>query len=112
MYLLLIRPQRKRMREQADLQKAVGVGDEVVTTSGVFGFITGEDGPQRFWLEIDENVQIRISRAAVQQKVDTSAEDEQATDDDEPVGELEPADEHDDAADEVEDESAEHTDES
>jgi len=112
MYLLLIRPQRKRMRDQADLQKSVGVGDEVVTTSGVFGFITGEDGPQRFWLEIDENVQIRISRAAVQQKVDTSAEDEQAAEDDEPVAELEPADEHDDVADEVVDESAEHTDES
>lgn len=72
MYMLLIRPQRRRMREQAELQKSVGVGDEVITTSGLFGFITGEDGPNRFWLEIDENVQVRISRAAVQQKVDTS----------------------------------------
>jgi preprotein translocase subunit YajC len=80
MYLLLIRPQRKRMRDQADLQRSVGIGDEVVTTSGVYGFITGEDGPQRFWLEIDENVQIRISRAAVQQKVDTSAEDDEGAD--------------------------------
>lgn len=77
MYLLLIRPQRRRMREQAELQQSVGVGDEVVTTSGVFGFITGEDGPQRFWLEIDENVQIRISRAAIQQKVDTSVTDDE-----------------------------------
>ncbi len=84
MYLLLIRPQRKRMRDQADLQRSVGIGDEVVTTSGVYGFITGEDGPQRFWLEIDENVQIRISRAAVQQTVDTSAEDD-ADEGDEPT---------------------------
>jgi preprotein translocase subunit YajC len=76
MYLLLIRPQRKRMREQAALQSAVGVGDEVITTSGLYGFITGEDGPDRFWLEIDDDVQIRISRAAVQRKVDTAAEDE------------------------------------
>jgi preprotein translocase subunit YajC len=75
MYLLLIRPQRKRMREQAQLQSAVGVGDEIVTTTGIFGFITGEDGPNRFWLEIDDDVQIRISRAAIQSKVDTTTED-------------------------------------
>jgi len=48
------------------------VGDEVVTTSGIFGFITGEDG-DKFWLEIDDDVQIRIARAAIQNKVDTSA---------------------------------------
>jgi preprotein translocase subunit YajC len=74
MYLLLIRPQRKRVRQQAQLQSAVGVGDEIVTSTGIYGFITGEDGPNRFWLEIDDDVQIRISRAAVQSKVDTTTE--------------------------------------
>jgi preprotein translocase subunit YajC len=74
MYLLLIRPQRKRIREQSQLQSTVGVGDEIVTTTGIYGFITGEDGPNRFWLEIDDDVQIRISRAAVQSKVDTTTE--------------------------------------
>jgi preprotein translocase subunit YajC len=78
MYLLLIRPQRKRMREQAQIQSAVGVGDEIVTTTGIFGFITGEDGPNRFWLEIDDDVQIRISRAAVQSKVDSTTDDDDA----------------------------------
>ena len=29
MYFLLIRPQRKRMKEAAELQSSVGVGDEV-----------------------------------------------------------------------------------
>lgn len=97
MYFLLIRPQRKRMREQAELQRSVGVGDEIVTNSGVYGFITGEDGPNRFWLEIDDNVQIRVSRAAVQQKVDTTAEDEQPTDDDaDDVGDIKDIDAPDD----------------
>ncbi len=73
MYFLLIRPQRKRMKEQASLQSSIGVGDEVITTSGIYGFITGEDG-DRLWLEIDDDVQIRIARAAVQRKVDTDAE--------------------------------------
>ena len=78
MYFLLIRPQRKRMKEAAELQSSVGVGDEVVTTAGIYGFITGEDGPDRFWLEVDDDVQLRIARAAVSRKVDTVAEDEAA----------------------------------
>ena len=75
MYFLMIRPQRKRMRDQQDLQKSVEVVQDVVTTSGVFGTITGEDGPNRFWLEIDDDVQIRIARAAIQSVTDLEADD-------------------------------------
>ena len=57
-------------------------GDEVVTNSGIYGFVTGVDG-DRFWLEIDDDVQIRIAKAAVQGKVDTSTSDEPAEQDDE-----------------------------
>ncbi|MEN9506125.1 MAG: putative preprotein translocase YajC subunit [Actinomycetota bacterium] len=74
MYFLLIRPQRRRQREQASMQSSIGVGDEVMTTSGLYGFITGFDG-DIVWLEIDDNVQIRVARAAVQRKVDTAAGD-------------------------------------
>ncbi len=74
LYFFMIRPQRRRVRDQQALQRSIGVGDEVVTTSGIFGFITGEEG-DRFWLEVDDDVQIRIARAAVQSKVDTSAAD-------------------------------------
>lgn len=75
LYFLLIRPQRKRQRESAALQASIGVGDEVITTSGIYGFITGEEGT-KLWLEIDDDVQIRIARAAIQRKVDPEAEAE------------------------------------
>jgi len=75
MYFFLIRPQRKRMKEQSSLQSSLGVGDEVITSSGVYGFITGEEG-DLFWLEIDDDVQIRIARAAIQGKVTPSADDD------------------------------------
>lgn len=71
MYFLLIRPQRRRQREQVAMQQAVQVGDEVMTTSGMYGFITEFDGDIA-WLEVDDDVQIRISRAAIQRKVDTT----------------------------------------
>ena len=74
MYFLLIRPQRKRQREQVAMQQSVQVGDEVMTTSGMYGFLTELDGDIA-WLEVDDNVQIRIARAAIQRKVDTSTGD-------------------------------------
>ncbi len=70
-YFLLIRPQRRRQREQVSLQSALAEGDEVITTSGIYGFITGFDG-DIIWLEVDDNIQIRVARASVQRKVDTS----------------------------------------
>ncbi len=92
MYFLMIRPQRKRMKDQQFLQQSIEVGQEVVTTSGIFGTITGEDGPNRFWLEIDDEneVQIRIARAAIQNVVipDDDADSNNGDDDDEasPLG--------------------------
>jgi preprotein translocase subunit YajC len=81
MYFLLIRPQRKRMKDQSALQSQLGQGDEVVTTSGIYGFISAVED-EFFWLEIDDDVQIRIAKAAVQRKVSTSdSDDEPASDD-------------------------------
>jgi len=71
MYFLLIRPQRRRQREAVSLQQSVEIGDEVMTTSGLYGFVTGFEGDVA-WLEIDDNVQIRIARQAIQRKVDTA----------------------------------------
>ena len=71
MYFLLIRPQKRRQREAANLQSSIEVGDEVMTTSGVYGFVSAFEGDIA-WVEIDDDVQIRIARQAIQRKVDTS----------------------------------------
>jgi preprotein translocase subunit YajC len=70
MYFLIIRPNSKRRKQAAALQSVLSVGDEVITTSGIVGTITGEDGDSRFWLEIDDDVQVRISRGAVAGRLD------------------------------------------
>jgi preprotein translocase subunit YajC len=100
MYFLLIRPQRRRQRAQAALQSGIDIGDEVMTTSGMYGFITGFDG-DIVWLEVDDNVQIRVARAAVQRKVDTAAGDTAVPSDDGSGRgtKIEPADNTGDAAD-------------
>lgn len=82
MYLLLIRPQRKRMKQQAALQSQITTGDEVITTSGIYGFISAVED-EFFWLEVDDDVQIRIAKAAVQGKIASKddAEDDAAASD-------------------------------
>jgi preprotein translocase subunit YajC len=71
MYFLLIRPQKRRQKATASLQSSIEVGDEVMTTSGLYGFVSAFEGDIA-WLEIDDNVQIRVARQAIQRKVDTS----------------------------------------
>jgi preprotein translocase subunit YajC len=69
-YFLLLRPRQRQMRQQKELQSSLEVGDEVMLTSGVYGFITGfEQGSDVVWVEIDDDVQIRVSRAAISGKV-------------------------------------------
>ena len=70
-YFLMIRPQRRRQKATQELQRQIEIGDEVMTTSGVYGFVTGFDGDIA-WLEVDDNVQMRIARAAIQRRVDTA----------------------------------------
>ena len=74
MYFLLIRPQRRRQRAQQELQSSLDVGDEVMTASGIYGFITGFED-DKVWIEIDDDVQIRVNRGFLQGKVDTSGGD-------------------------------------
>ncbi len=97
MYFFLIRPQRKRMKEQASLQSALGVGDEVITSSGLYGFITGEED-DLFWLEIDDDVQIRIARAAIQGRVTPSVDDDDDDNDDSSKASASSGDDEDDAS--------------
>lgn len=68
MYFLLIRPQRRRMAEQRNLASAVQEGDEVMTTAGIYGFVTAIDGDV-IWLDIADGVDIRIARQAVSRRI-------------------------------------------
>lgn len=43
MYMLLIRPQRKKQKEHQQLINSINVGDEIVLTSGMLGKITQID---------------------------------------------------------------------
>ena len=66
MYFVLIRPQRKRAKEQKDLQSALAEGDHVLLNSGIYGYISQiEDDKPYIWFEANTGVEFRINRSAV-----------------------------------------------
>lgn len=64
MYFLIIRPQRKRQKEHANLVEALGKGDEVVMTSGMLGKITKLEGDYVV-LEVSNNLELKFQKSAV-----------------------------------------------
>lgn len=64
MYMLVIRPQRTRMRAVAAAQAALEPGREVILTSGIYGTVLHVE-PDRIGLEIAPGVHVTVARAAV-----------------------------------------------
>ena len=64
MYALLIRPQQKRVREQQTLVRETEVGDEVMTSSGIYGIVT-ELEDDTLLIEVAEGIEMRMARGAV-----------------------------------------------
>ena len=65
-YLLMIRPQQKRMKDQQAMLSRLAAGDEVVTNGGILGRIV-EVGDIFLTLEIAEGVRIKVQKAQVSQ---------------------------------------------
>lgn len=63
-YFIAIRPQRKRQKEHAELVAGLNKGDEVVTTSGILGKITGMDD-NYIVLNVAEKVEMKFQRVHV-----------------------------------------------
>ena len=68
-YFLLIRPQQKRQKETQKMIAALKNGDRVLTSSGLYGTISGVIDIS-FSLKIAENVKIEILKSAVTGVVD------------------------------------------
>jgi preprotein translocase subunit YajC len=82
LYLLMIRPQRQRAAAQQRTMRQVEVGDEIQTTSGMYGIVTAMDD-EDLWLEVAEGVEVRVARAAlmkVTQRASEVSDDADTTD--------------------------------
>ena len=64
-YFLVIRPQRRKTKQQADMLKNVRRGDSVVMSGGLIGKITRVVDESEIELEIAPGVRVRVARAMV-----------------------------------------------
>ncbi len=67
-YILLIRPQQKKIKQQEAMLAAIKKGDEVITNGGVYGKVV-EAEPFDLTIEVAEGVRVKMVRAMVREVV-------------------------------------------
>ena len=82
LYAFMILPQQKRMKAHQALVSSLAEGDLVVTNAGIYGAIAEVEGDV-VWLEVAPDVELKISRASIAERV--SDDDDDDDDDDELV---------------------------
>jgi preprotein translocase subunit YajC len=64
MYVLMIRPQRRRQQEQASMIEGAGVGDDILTTGGIYGTVTHAEGDD-IVVEIADGLSVHMTRRGI-----------------------------------------------
>jgi len=87
MYVLMIRPQRQKQAQQQTTISKAGVGDDVLTTGGMYGTITEAEGDDVV-VEIASGVTVHMTRRGIaavlppEEEEDEDVEDDDAESDD------------------------------
>ena len=74
-YFMLIRPQQKRMRQQASTIAAISTGDEIVTIGGIYATIT-RVLDDRFEVEVADGTRFYILKSAIGRRISNEPERE------------------------------------
>ena len=64
MYVVMIRPQRQRQAQHQSTIDSAAVGDDVITTGGIYGTITDAEGDDVV-VEIAKGVEVHMTRRAI-----------------------------------------------
>jgi preprotein translocase subunit YajC len=91
MYVLMIRPQRQRQAQQQSMIGDAGVGDDVLTTGGIYGTITHAEEDD-IVVEIANGVTVHMTRRGIAAVLPPEDDDDDAVE-----GELEAEDGSDEA---------------
>ena len=63
-YLVIIRPQKKRQKDHDNLVNALSLGVEIVTIGGIHGEVS-RIKDDTLWIKVSNNVEIEIEKSAV-----------------------------------------------
>ena len=64
MYVLMIRPQRQRQQQQQAMIQGANVGDDVLTTGGIYGTVIQAEGDDVV-VEIAEGLRVHMTRRGI-----------------------------------------------
>lgn len=79
MYFLLIRPQRKRTKEEKQLRESIQVGDEIVTIGGIYGRIISLKEETIIIESKSDHSKLTIARWAIQTNLTPHSNTEKPT---------------------------------
>jgi preprotein translocase subunit YajC len=75
MYVLMIRPQRQRQAQQQAMIQGANVGDDVLTTGGIYGTVTEAEGDDVV-VEIAQGLQVHMTRRGIAAVLPPEEEDD------------------------------------
>jgi preprotein translocase subunit YajC len=81
MYVLMVRPQRQKQSQQQTMINDASVGDDVLTTGGIYGTITQAEGDDVV-VEIASGISVHMTRRGIAAVLPPDEEDEDEDDDD------------------------------
>ncbi len=82
LYAFMIVPQQRKMKAHRALLNSLAEGDVVVTNSGIFGAIAEVEGGV-VWLEVAPDIELKISKSAIAERVEEPDEYEDGEEDEE-----------------------------
>ena len=65
LWLLFVRPARRRQLAQQALHAGVEVGDEILTAGGLYGYVREAHDEDELLVEVAPDLRVRIARRAV-----------------------------------------------
>jgi len=96
MYVLMIRPQRQKQAQQQSMIENAGVGDDVLTTGGIYGTITQAEGDDVV-VEIATDLHVHMTRRGIAAVLPPEEEEEDEEDEEDEAEDEDGAEEADDA---------------
>lgn len=76
-YLLLFKPQQKRMKEHRAMVESLKVGDRILTSGGIYGTVAKLNGAE-ISVEVAPNVEIVVDRMSVSGLIETPKTEEKS----------------------------------
>jgi preprotein translocase subunit YajC len=81
MYVLMIRPQRQKQQQHQSMIDGAGVGDDVLTTGGIYGTVTQAEGDDLV-VEIADGLNVHMTRRGIAAVLPPEEEEQEDADED------------------------------